>query len=184
MNVCSSVGLEIRDCSIGIHMRTERGQQSASNSLALDGGFDGHWSQMPVRPRRIAMRPCIGPVQNAKRRAEWIAEQDCGQHAELFKRSRLTKAGPCNAADGYKLVIAISAVNHPPLVETEQYRPEEPFQRPTAPLRVRYCKGPDVHGIVAHCAAEDQGCWSKVGSSQLAQFYYAVGFHSDTRKVK
>jgi hypothetical protein len=33
---------------------------------------------MPVRPRRIAMRPCIGPVQNAKRRAEWIAEHDCG----------------------------------------------------------------------------------------------------------
>src|ERR1035438_10625830 len=58
MNVCSSVGLEIRNCSIGIHMHTERGQQGASNSLALDGGFDGHWSQMPVRPRRIAMGPC------------------------------------------------------------------------------------------------------------------------------
>jgi hypothetical protein len=69
-------------------------------------------------------------------------------------------------------------------VETEQYRLEEPFQRPTAPLRVRYCEGPDVHGIVAHGAAKDQGCWLKVGSSQLAQFYYAVGFHSDTRKVK
>jgi hypothetical protein len=69
-------------------------------------------------------------------------------------------------------------------VETEQYRPEEPFQRLTAALRVRYCEGPDVHGIVAHGAAKDQGCWSKVGSSQLAQLYYAVGFHSDTRNVK
>ena len=78
MNVCLSVGLEIRNCSIGIHMNAERGQQGASNSLALDAGFDGHWSQIPVRLRRIAMRPCIGPVQNAKRRAEWIAEHDCG----------------------------------------------------------------------------------------------------------
>jgi hypothetical protein len=69
-------------------------------------------------------------------------------------------------------------------VETEQYRPEEPFQRLTAALRVRYCEGTDVRGIVAHGAAKDQGCWSKVGSSQLAQFYYAVGFHSDNRKVK
>ncbi len=41
MNVCSSVGLEIRNCSIGIHMHTERGQQGASNSLALDAGFVG-----------------------------------------------------------------------------------------------------------------------------------------------
>jgi hypothetical protein len=56
-------------------------------------------------------------------------------------------------------------------VETEQYGPEEPFQRPTAALRVRYCEGPDVHRIVAHGAAKDQGCWSKVGSSQLAQCY-------------
>jgi hypothetical protein len=56
-------------------------------------------------------------------------------------------------------------------VETEQYGPEEPFQRPTAALRVRYCEGPDMHGIVAHDAAKDQGCWSKVGSSQLAQCY-------------
>jgi hypothetical protein len=63
-------------------------------------------------------------------------------------------------------------------VETEQYRPEEPFERPTAALRVRYCEGPDVHGIVAHGAAKDQGRWSMVGSSQLAQLYYAVGFHS------
>ena len=54
-------------------------------------------------------------------------------------------------------------------METEQYRPEEPFQRLTAALRVRYCEGPDVHGVVAHCAAKDQGCWSKVGLSQLAQ---------------
>ena len=77
MNVCSPVGLEIRNCSIGIHMHTERGQQGASNSLALHAGFDGHWSQMPVRLRTIAMRPRIGPVQNAKRRAEWIAEYDC-----------------------------------------------------------------------------------------------------------
>jgi hypothetical protein len=43
-------------------------------------------------------------------------------------------------------------------VETEQYRAEEPFQRPAAPLRVRYCEGPDVHWIVAHGAAKDQGC--------------------------
>ena len=78
MNVCSSVGLEIRHCSVGIHMPTEGGQQGAANSLALDAGFDGHWSQMPMRPRRIAMRPCIGPVQNATCRAEWIAEHGCG----------------------------------------------------------------------------------------------------------
>ncbi len=77
INVRPSVGLEIGNCSIGIHMHTERGQQGASNSLALHAGFDGHWSQMPVRLRTIAMRPRIGPVQNAKRRAEWIAEYDC-----------------------------------------------------------------------------------------------------------
>jgi hypothetical protein len=69
-------------------------------------------------------------------------------------------------------------------VETEQYRPEEPFQRPTAALRVRYGEGPDLQGIVAHGAAKDQGGWPKVGSTQLAQFYYAVSFHSDIRKVK
>jgi hypothetical protein len=56
-------------------------------------------------------------------------------------------------------------------VETEQHWPEEPFQRSTAALRVRCCEGPDVHGIVAHGAAKDLGCWSKVGSSQLAQCY-------------
>ena len=76
----------------------------------------------------------------------------------------MARAGPCNAADSYKLVIEVRAVNQPSLIETEQYRPEEPFQRPAAALRVRYCEGPDVHGIVAHGAAKDQGCWSKVGS--------------------
>jgi len=45
-------------------------------------------------------------------------------------------------------------------VETEQYRAEEPFQRLTAVLRVRYCEGADVRGIIAHGAAKDQGCWS------------------------
>jgi len=59
-------------------MHTERGQQGGSNSTMLDAGFDGHWSQMPVRLRGIATRPCIGPVQNAKRRAEWIAEYHWG----------------------------------------------------------------------------------------------------------
>jgi len=47
-------------------MHTERGQQGTSNSLALDAGFDGHRSQMPMRSRRIMMRPCVGPVQNAQ----------------------------------------------------------------------------------------------------------------------
>lgn len=47
MNVYSSVGLEIRNCSIGIHMHTQRGQQRASNSLALDAWFGGHRSQSP-----------------------------------------------------------------------------------------------------------------------------------------
>jgi hypothetical protein len=96
---------------------------------------------------------------------------------ELFKKSRLTKAGPCHAANAYQRVMAISAINQPSLVETEQYRPKEPFQRPAAAIRVRYGKGLDVRGIVAHGAGEDQGGWSKVGSSQLAEFYEAVGLH-------
>jgi hypothetical protein len=69
-------------------------------------------------------------------------------------------------------------------VETEKRRPKEPFQRPTAELRVLYSEGVDVQGIVAHGSAEDQGCWWKVGSSQLAHCYYAIGFHSETYKVK
>jgi hypothetical protein len=88
---------------------------------------------------------------------------------KVFKRSSLTKAGSGDAADSHKRVIAVSAVNQPPLVETEQHGPEEPFQRPTAALLVRCCEGPDVHRIVAHGAAKDQGCWSKLGSSLLAQ---------------
>jgi len=66
------------------------------------------------------MRPCIGPLQNAKRRAEWIAEHDSGRHAELFNRSRLTKPGPGYAANAYKRVLSVCAVNQPPLVETKQ----------------------------------------------------------------
>jgi len=101
---------------------------------------------------------CGAVVQDA-RGAFWIG-CDSGLAKWNFNEHDLFKPSIDKPTD--KPVIAISAVNQPPLVETEQYRPEESFQRPTAPLRVRYCEGPDVHGIVAHGAAKDQGCWSKV----------------------
>ncbi len=183
MNVRLSVGLKIRACSVGIHMHTERGQQCGSNSLMLNAGFDGHGSQMPVRLSRISVSPYSGPVQNAERRAEWIAKHDSGQHAKFFKGSRLTKAGACHATDPHKRTVAISAINQPPLVKTDQYGQEEPFQRPVAAVNVRYCEGPDVQGIIAHGSAKDLCCCSKVDSSKFAQCYQAGGSHQKLTKL-
>ncbi len=119
MNVFQSVGFEIRRCSICIHVQTERRQQGTSDSLPLNAGFDGHWSQMPVRSRKIAIRPFICPAPHTRRHSDWSAKHDRGQHAKLLKKGGLTKAGPCNAADSYKFAVAISPINQSPLLETE-----------------------------------------------------------------
>jgi hypothetical protein len=49
------------------------------------------------------------------------------------------------------------------LIKTEQYGPEQMFQRSAAATPVRYCEDPNVHGIVAHGPAKDLNCGMKMG---------------------
>jgi hypothetical protein len=102
INVRLPVGLQICNCSAGIHMHTECRQQGGSDSLMLERGFNSDRSQMPVRLSRIAMCPCSGPLSKARHGSEWIAEYNSGQHAKFSESSELTRAGSCHATDPHK----------------------------------------------------------------------------------
>jgi hypothetical protein len=69
-------------------------------------------------------------------------------------------------------------------VQTGQTLPDEPFQRLTAALLVRCFEVPEVHGIIPHGPAKQQGgCWN-VASSQLIHCYCAAGIHLKSRRER
>jgi hypothetical protein len=66
-------------------------------------------------------------------------------------------------------------------METEQDRPEESCQRPTAAFRIQRNECTNIRGVVAHAPTKNQRRLFEVGSGQLTQCQGRDRFHSELR---
>src|SRR5262245_35786551 len=132
---------------------------------------------MPVRPSRVVSGPLADPSQHPQRGADRVAEDYRWNHTELFDRGRLAKARSRHAAYSHQCAVAKGAPDYAPMIQTAQNRREKTRQGLRATIDILNAECPDVGGIIAHAAAQETACLSKLGALQLAQCQWKDCFH-------
>ena len=113
---------------------------------------------------RIAPCPLTGPAHDSQWNPERIAEDHGWQNAQLLADRGLAATGPRHRADTDHCCAAEGPEDRTARVQTANHWFKEPDQGSTTTVSLRP-ERLNVHGIVAHAAAEEMSRLSQLGAA-------------------